>query len=230
MRAPILVGVTLIKIVFALCSMILLAGCQALSGPNMPATLQAENLGYVAQATHIAQTAEAERQRVAATASALGTQAAGIYAENQELLAALRQQEPVAPARAERAPENLRPTELAPGQRWFVKTGVGTAIRNSDGCIEQAQVSFPADVEQLYATVRAFNIEAGVEMSVAWSREGVEVLRESWTLPQSADEICIWFSVNRNDVNFEPGLWSANLFADGFQLENPMPFSIQPTG
>jgi hypothetical protein len=99
-------------------------------------------------------------------------------------------------------------------------------VRESDGCVEQTQIEFSVDTPRIYATVQAFNIEAGVEMSVAWFYEGTEMLREGWIVPQSASDLCIWFYMDRESVEFLPGSWSVRLFADGFQLEDAMVFSL----
>ena len=208
--------------------MLVVTGCEAIQGPDAPATLQAENLEILSEATAIAQSAQSDSLRVQQTADAMNAQAAAIFAENQQLLATVRARDPL-PQMQRIIVSGVRPTNLEPGQRWFVKTGVGTSVRQSDGCIEQAQISFPDTVERLYATVLAFNIEAGVVMSVSWSREGIEVMRESWPLARGSSEIGMWFSIDRTDGEFTPGSWSATLCADGFQLEAPMSFSILPS-
>jgi hypothetical protein len=107
-----------------------------------------------------------------------------------------------------------------------VKTGTTTVVRESDGCVEQTQTRFPIDTPRIYATVHAFNIESGVQMSVAWYYEGTEVLRENWVVPQSSADLCIWFYLEPSTVEFRPGVWSVQLFADGFRLEDAMVFSM----
>jgi hypothetical protein len=114
-----------------------------------------------------------------------------------------------------------------PGQRWFVKTGVSQAINEADGCVIAPQIAFEADTPVIYATLRAYNVEAGTRISAQWAYEGSEVHTEGFNLNRSSSEICIWFSLDQTTAEFLPGNWTVRLFADGAQLESPMPFSIR---
>ncbi len=209
---------------------LLVSGCQVLNQPDMPATLQAERIGYVAEATAIAQTATAEAGGVQVTALAAGTRIAQVQAVNQVLLATVRAGDPPE-VRGVVANTIATPQGLQAGQRWFVKTGVGSAVRSSDGCVEDVRLRFETTVERLYATVKVFNIEAGVEMSVSWFHEGDLMWQERWTVNRSAGEMCIWFDLARENVDFLPGSWSVLMYADGFQLEDAMTFALdEPSG
>lgn len=211
-------------------ALLIVSGCGALAGPDVPATLQAENLGFVREATQIAQAGAADRALIAATADAAATRVAELQGVNTVLLATVRAGDPPEQGVSVVAQTGGRPAGLAEGQRWFVRTGVATSVRQSDGCVVNPQVSFPADTERIYATVHGYNINAGVIMSVEWLHEGTVVWQESWPVERNWADICMWFYIDREIVDFQPGSWSARLFADGFQLEEPISFTIMEPG
>lgn len=203
-----------------------LSGCQVLDPPDVPATLQTENLSYVVQATEIAQQATLEAEDVRATAQAAGTRAADIQMVNRVLLATVRAGDPDDSVSVV-ANTLATPVGLDPNQRWFVKTGVSTRVRESDGCVEDAHIRFSTEDQRIYATVVAYNINQGVRMSASWAHEGNTVHEDSWIVNRNAAHICIWFDISGDVVALTPGNWSVRLFADGFQLEEAMTFSIQ---
>ncbi len=211
--------------IFWLMLFLLLAGCQVLDPPDRVATLQAENINIVQEATAIAQSAQRDRDRIQDLAVSAMTEVGNIQQSNLVLLATVRAGDPV----EERVVANadIQLAQITPGQRWFVRTGVSNFINEADGCVVSPQIAFSADASPIYATVRAFNIEPGVQMSVQWDYEGAEVHREGFTLQQGGSDICLWFSIDQTLVDFAPGNWAVRMFADGFQLETPMTFSIR---
>lgn len=215
---------SVVKLLFGVCFALVLAGCQALGGPNVPATLQAENQGYIAEATSIAQAFNRDAQRVVVTSAAVLTEVAEMQHANVELLVTVRAGETPLPRR-EVLMDSV-PIQLEAGQRWFVKIGTATSIRESDSCVTQPQLVFPAGVSRIYAGVRAYNIEAGVRMSASWSFEGEVVFEEAWDLNRGASNICMWFALDSSQVALSSGAWAVRLFADGFQLEEAMTFTI----
>lgn len=203
------------------------SGCGALAGPDVPATLQAENLGFVQEATQIAQAGAADRALIAAAAAAAATQVAELQGVNAVLLATVRAGDPPQQGVSVVAQTGSRPDTVAEGQRWFVRTGTAASVNAADGCVVNPQISFPPDIERIYATVHGYNVNAGVVMSVEWLYEGTRVWQESWPLERDWADICMWFYIDSTMVEFQPGNWSARLFADGFQLEEPLTFAIQ---
>lgn len=204
-------------------SLLLTTGCEAFNRPDVPATFQAESLAYVAEATAIAQTAQVNARNVELTAQAAETKVAEILVMNTVLLATVRAGDPVREVVADTI---ATPVGLDPNRRWFVKTGTSERVRASDGCVEDPHINFSVDARQIYATVRAFNIQSGTLMSAQWYYEGNEVWRDSWTVPQNSSDLCIWFDIQPSYIEFRPGNWSVRLFADGFQLEDPMAFAL----
>lgn len=221
-------GDVLVKLLLIAGGALLMAsGCSALAGPDVPATLQAENMGFVAEATQIAQAGAADRALIAATAAAAETRVAELQGVNAVLLATVRAGDPLEQGVSVVAQTGSRPASVAEGQRWFVRTGTASSVRESDGCVVDPQVRFPADVERIYATVHGYNVGAGVVMSVEWLYEGTPVWQESWPLARSWADICMWFYIDPTTVDFRPGNWSVRLFADGFQLEEALIFTIE---
>ncbi len=213
------------KWVIVILLVLVVSGCQVLNQPDMPATLQAENMGYVVEATEIAQTITGRAAEIQLTADASATEIAQMRVVNQVLLATVRAGDPQG-VQGVVANTITTPVGLEAGQRWFVKTGTSARVRSGDGCVEDPRLSFATTAEQIYATVRAFNIQAGVVMSAQWYYEGNPVWEDSWALDRNSADICMWFDITPNNVEFQPGSWSVRLFADGFQLEEAMTFSI----
>jgi cellobiose-specific phosphotransferase system component IIB len=211
------------QLLWIILSLPLCAGCEAFGRPNVPATFQAESRAYVAEATAIAQTAQVNEQSVNITAQAAETKIAEIQAVNLVLLATVRAGDP---AQGVTVDTIATPIDLDPNRRWFVKTGVSRRVSEADGCVVDPQINFSLDTQQIYATVRAFNIQSGTMMSVQWYYEGNEVWQDSWTVPQNSADLCIWFDIQPSYVEFKPGNWSVRLFADGFQLEDAMAFAL----
>lgn len=211
--------------VLSLGCLLLLVGCGVLNPPDVSATLLAENQAIVQEATAIARAARVDNERVQATADFAATQVASLRQINLALLATVRAGDPPRPRVV--AETDIRPVSLTPGQRWFVKTGVASKINDSDGCVRSPQISFVADTPIIYATMRAFNVEAGLELSSVWNYEGAEVHRERFTLDQNWAEVCLWFSIDPSTVDFAPGNWTVQMFANGAQLEAPMAFSLR---
>jgi hypothetical protein len=192
----------------------------------VPATLQAENMQILQEATTIAQAARASEEAVMLTAQAVSTQVADVRAVNLVLLATVRAGDPV-DERVVSSGESLVP-QLTPGQRWFVRTGVSQFINEADGCVVSPQISFTADAPIIYATLLVYNIESGVELSALWEHEGTEAYRDGFVLNRSAAQICLWFSMEQAEVEFLPGNWTVRMCADGAPLETPISFSIRP--
>ncbi|MBI5666596.1 MAG: hypothetical protein HZC41_01190 [Chloroflexi bacterium] len=213
--------------------LLVLGACQALQRPDMPATLQAEAGAYVAEATAIAQTVQAQQERLAATVDAAGTRVAETNSINQQLLATARVLVPPTPGRTVgSAPEvagSPMPEMMSAdgaGTPAFINTGVTGSIRESDGCANGLQTQFTADADRIYVTTRATSIRAGTVMSVEWRYEGQVVYSDTWTVNQDATDFCLWYFITPEDVPFQAGNWSVELAADGSKIEPAVSFSI----
>lgn len=201
-----------------------LSACQVLTPPDTEATLQAEGRGYIATATAVRELARIQQTRVMATAEAAATRVMEMQRVNQQLLATVRAGDPLEPLRV----DNPAVTEalMDDTSAQFIGTGTASAVRESDGCVDTPQTAFMSDTLRIYATLHAYNVRAGTRMEAAWSFEGGEVLRDSWTVPQDEADICIWFFIDPTLVEFRPGNWSVQLYADGVPAGEAMPFQI----
>lgn len=207
----------------------LLCSCQAFNRVDTYGTAQAQNYGFETEVAAMTEVAQTQNIAAAATVEAGETSVALINGVNQQLVATLQRQVTPTPQLQIEGIQPLDPTLQAQyeGRRLFVKTGTSTEVNPVDGCVVNPQVFFTEDVTRIYGTLKAFNIEAGVLMRAEWKHEGTPVWEDVWTVDANYGEICIWFYIEPSYVEFIPGAWSVEMFADGFSLEGPMAFSIQ---
>jgi hypothetical protein len=211
-----------------LLSSIVLTACQVLRSADVPATLQAQNAGYIAEATALAQTRQAEAGQVLSTAQAAETYVARAESINLVLVATVR---------AGDIPTVGRSVGSAPGavgtpgsgETVFEDIQIAGSVRDSDSCAETVQTQFPSDTQEIYVTARALNIRAGTVLAVEWRREGELVWQENWTVPTDSDNFCLWFNIDPAVVALLPGNWLASLYADGVSIGPPAAFSILDT-
>lgn len=203
----------------------LLAGCQVFRGADVAATMQAQNVAYVVEATAIAQTQQAEAAQVLVTALAAETYIAQQEGINQVLVATVRAGDPPTIARSVGDAAGAAGTP-ATGETRFVEIQTASSVRESDGCADGIQTQFPQNAQRIYVTARAFNIRAGTRLDVEWRYAGNLVWQENWSVPVDSDNFCLWFYIDPSVVTFSPGNWSARLFANGISIEPAATFSI----
>ena len=202
-----------------------LCACQALSPPNSGATLRARERDILNEATALARAAANDLQRAEATVVQKATEIASMQHENVALLVTVRAGD-APPARRQGTGTGQRPP-LTPGSRWFEKTGVSRFINPANGCVVSPQINFANDISLLYVTVRAWNVAAGLRLSVQWWHEGDPVHNEGFTLARAWKERCFRFWLPPEMVPFAPGNWSVQLYADGAPLETPQAFTLR---
>lgn len=206
---------------------LLLSGCGGPLIQDANATLEAENQGIVAEATAIRAAAAADQTRVIATAQAVETRAFEINALNRGLLSTVRAVVPPTQAIIAANPVSTGAAPAPPGgERSFIQTGIGTAVRDEDGCIERPAIEFPSSTPRLYSTMKAFNITEDTALSIQWTRNNEVVWQEAMNASFSAAEICVWFDITSDAVPFTPGDWAATWFANGEPIQTPMNFTI----
>jgi hypothetical protein len=202
--------------------LLLLSGCQVFNRPNMPATLQAQNAGYISEATVIAQQLSDKRAGVQATAQA--AQATIDYTSNinQQLLATVHAVIPPTPQMEVAAVS----TNAMASPTQFVDVGVAPGVRQSDGCATRLQTSFPADVPEIYVTARAVSVPANTQMTVEWKFSGHVLHQESWTVPNNESNFCLWFNLTAAMTPLSQGQWSVQLFVNGEAINPEVNFTI----
>lgn len=220
----------------------LLAACQTFSGPDIQATLQAGDGIYEAQAVAMVETSIVRSTQAAGTVIAAETTVAEINSVNQQLFATLAAGSTPTPpvVEAQAPPSNSAAgvprdeavpgdamTEFQPDSRFFLKTGVAQQVLD-DGCTGPTQTAFDrSEVTQLYATMRVFNISSGTPLRAEWYWNDELIVADDWIVPWNRDEVCLWFLIDREDTDFPAGSWAVQLYADGFELNEPMTFFIE---
>ena len=222
------------------------SACSALTPEDPAATLQAEREGYIAEATSIAQSAQAQATEVQATAVAAQTHVAAMEGRNQQLLATLRvvlpptQQivnssgvvtpgsmatqapggiaAPTQPGASGDVPAN---TDGSLGDMRFTQVGTASSVRDSDGCAVALEYSFPANIQRIYITTRGLNVKAGTQMHVEWDYQGQSTHTEDWTVPTDDSDFCTWFYIEPTGDQFASGNWSVSLTANGVPVDPP---------
>jgi hypothetical protein len=204
-----------------------LVGCQAFNRVDAYGTAQAQSASFDAEIAAMTEVATVEGGAAVATIAAEETAIAGVNGINQQFIATLALiVTPTPQIFADAA--SIDPTLQAEfeGRRLFIKTGVSTEINPDDGCVVNPRSSFSENETRLYGTLRALNVEAGVQMRAEWRRDGALVWEDAWTVDQNYADICIWFFVENTDIEFTPGAWSVEFFADGFSLEGATAFTL----
>lgn len=214
------------KIVIFVLAAALLIGCSSGTAASHQATLRAETDGYVAEATAIRQAADSDLERIASTVVALEAEVLHRAAVNVQLNATLQAMLPAVSRSAVNAGGAATPEAILRGERWFIKTGMSSQVSESDGCSQTPESDFATTTSRIYATFKAFNIDGGTPLSASWAHDGQTVHEESFNLEGGAGEICLWFYIDPETVEFVPGLWTVQLYAEGFPLESAMPFQI----
>lgn len=205
---------------------LLLSACAAFNAEDMPATMVAERAAFATEAVILnAQDLEARTQAAATVAAAEATIAA-VGGVNIQLLATLQRNVTPTPVLDTQQQIDARQAAEFEGRRLFVKTGVGDTVDPNTGCVLTPALSFPVSGRQVYATARAFNIEAGTPLTARWYYENELVYEFEFTTTRGYADWCFWFDIRPDIVEFRPGSWAVRLYADGFQLEEPMPFTM----
>ena len=203
----------------------LLMGCGN-DVPGLQVDAREEINGYIAEATAIQESAQANSQRVQATVAALEAEVAHKAAVNVSLYATLQAVNPSIIRAAVNAGGAPTPQAILEGRRWFIKTGMASHVSDANGCSDAPETNFTPSSSVIYATFKAFNIDAGTPLSARWTHEGQTMHEESFDLANSSSEICLWFSIEPGTVEFVPGMWTVQLYAEQFPLESPMAFNI----
>lgn len=226
---------------FLLLAVLFLAGaCSSITPDDPAATLQAQRAGFIAEATSIAQSAQAQGTQVVETVVAAETYTALMEGRNEQLIATMQIAYPPTQAlvvnegastpgsiatpiamgsdpQATPASGEAPSTSLSSGQ--FTQVGTASSVRSSDGCADTLTTSFPAGTGLVYITARGINVSAGTQMSVEWYYQGELAHSEGYTIPTDDDDFCTWFSLVAKDTSLSSGNWSVRLFANNQPLD-----------
>lgn len=203
---------------------VLLMGCSG--NASQDATPRPDMQSMVAEATAIAAAAVADRARISATVAALEADTAYRIAVNESLYATLQAVNPRMTRVAVNVSAATTPDAIVQGQRWFIKTGMSSSVSAVDGCNHAPELEFTLATPRIYATFKAYNIQAGTRLGASWMHNGRTTHEESFNLDYSSGETCLWFYIDPETVEFQPGQWTVQLYADGYPLESAIPFNI----
>jgi hypothetical protein len=206
------------------CLLFGLSACQAFTRPDTPATLRAENDGYIVEATSIAQTAQAESVNLQATVMAAEATLTLMDNIQQQLMATARAAIPPTPQIA--GGGNFATGGTSTDSLQFVDVGTASSVRDSDGCADGLQSQFEPDSGRIYVTARALNMRAGTLMGVEWHYQGQIAHKENFVVPIDDDDYCLWFNIDPSTVSFSPGGWTVRLYANDSPIEPDVAFSI----
>lgn len=209
-------------------AILLTASCQSLRAEDVNATLQAENVSYATEAASLYSTMQLRRTAVVETAQAAQQYVQERNSMNIVLIATVRAGDP--PEIAIGAPVVMQGPAGTPSANTpqFVQTGLASMVNESDGCALGLTTEFSASTPRIYATTRALNIQAGTRMRVEWLYTGSMVFQESWTVPGSHDDFCLWFYIEPQIVAFTPGDWQMILYREETPASAPVDFRIVP--
>lgn len=199
-----------------------------MAGDDINATLRAGDQQIATEAAQLAQTRVYFGTQSAATVDAGQDELAHINSVNAQIFETLAVgSTPTATLAIAQAPIEGMMDEFFDQRNYFVKTGLSLSVDPNTGCVQNARSSFEhSNIDTLYMTMIGIGLDTGLEITAEWFREDTLITRDTWTVPQTAPEQCVWFSINITDTDFSPGSWSVTLYADGFQLEEPVPFVI----
>lgn len=213
----------------------LFAGCQSIRSDRVQETVDAGNAFFSTEAAHLGLASIQEGTQVMATIQSKETDLAVARNINQQIAATVGVSSSPTPALVVgAAAPSGELTDSMPetsseitGESQFVVTGVSQSVRASDDCVTNASTSFQSnDVQQLYLTFIGSNVQANTPLTAEWYIDGQLLVSDQWVVPNNFSRACFWFVVDRNDTNFPPGSWSAQLLQNGALVGAPQEFTI----
>ena len=215
-------------------ALLLLAGCQALSGSDSVATIGADLTMYAAEGDAILAGATAEQIMARETIAAAGTKVAQLSAVNAALGATVRASFTGTPAlravvvSADDMGGSLGDDMMEDGEASAyaqdetnlrnISTAAGT-LRES-GCSSGIVTQFRPTAERIYVTAEVIALHAGTTFSVDWMYEDALLADVSWQADYSTSFECIWFYATPQDFEFTPGNYSARVYVNGLEVGN----------
>ncbi|QPC80844.1 hypothetical protein G4Y79_14125 [Phototrophicus methaneseepsis] len=200
-----------------------IAGCQAFSGEDLPATMQSDLMLNRTEVALIRAAADESRLNAVATAQAAGTSAAEFTAFNNALYATAQ-----ASGGAGTAPRLILQNEggampiemfdLSSGEMRFTQIGLTVAVRDQDRCFEEQSVNnifWVGHFDRIYMVAVGLNIQSGTNIRVEWLHDGVFVHESVLVVPAFSAYQCIALEINPSNSPLEPGNWTASLFVNG---------------
>jgi hypothetical protein len=204
---------------------LILSACRAFEQVDIPGTQVSENTAYQTEIAALAVTAVQEQATTAAEVAAAATESAALFGVNRQLVGTL--QAVVTPTLVLIEDDSIELASLpssVQGITLYAATGMTDAV-DSSGCITVRRLEFSPG-QRMYATIVLYNIAAGTNMTIEWSRDGELVYSDGWTAPENSSYQCLWFSLDSSRARIDPGRWRVLVYADGFPAINPLDFTV----
>ena len=215
------IGLILLAMALVSCSL-------SLIGPSA-ADVVTQRAEYVAEATAIRVEILAERTRVAAAVVPMNTEAAAQNSVNRQLYATLVADNTVAPGRSvgQLGAETSGMVDGAAGETRFTVAGTAASVSDVDGCPQQLQTRFPVDAARVYVSLVGYDLVPGISLEARWYFGEGLVETHSWQTTRTAEQLCIWFYVEKGSTEFRAGQWWVELRADGRTLGPALGFVLE---
>ena len=212
--------------------LLLLTSCQAFSGENPVATIDADLTMYASESESIRAVGTAEQIMVVETIAAAGTRIAKLSAVNAALGATLRANQTgtpeiqVAVVSAEDMGSSLENGMMddeagQSGPESEMRVSNLSTAESTDpdsGCSIGTARQFSRGSELIYVTARVTALQSGTLFELEWAYDGRTVSRTSWLADYSKSFECIWFYATPVDFPFLPGRYTATLIVNGEPL------------
>lgn len=216
----------------SLAGLLTLVGCQAFSGSDSVATIDADLTMYAAESRAILAAATSERSMALETVVAASTRVAEISAVNAALGATLRAIHTSTPAlravvvSAEDMGSSLEddmmddsaPSSAAEAEMSVSNLATAAGVDQNSGCSSGATSQFSPNSERIYVTAHVAALGAETIFRVDWLRENELLFSLDWEAGYSKDFECIWFYVTPEDFAFAPGDYQAAMYVNGLEL------------
>ncbi len=115
-------------------------------------------------------------------------------------------------------PAGPQPTTAVPALASRYGQATTSTDQDEDGCALNITTSFEVEnTELIYFVVRVTDVTPGTAYGLRVSSFGqvVAVDPTFWTSEQAYDDTCVWYGIDRETMDFEPGSYSAELLANG---------------
>ncbi len=211
---------------------LILAGCQAFSGGDSFATIDAELTIIRSESESIRASATAERSMAINTVAAASTRVAELSAINAALGATLRANytdtpevrevvvsaEDMGSSMDDAKLDDAAQPDLLAGDMLVSNLATAAETNISSGCSSGLVSQFSPTAQRIYITAQVSALQAGTVFSVDWLRQNEALYSLSWQAEESKPFECIWFYVTPSDFAFAPGEYQAIMYADGLEL------------
>ena len=221
--------VVLVRLIGVVSFIFVLSACGPLVAVDAPVTMQAEMITNATEAADLRAQGDRVSVEALATAEAAQTQAASYLAYNTFLLATVQAGDGVAVRRQAVTGSGVMAREmfdLSDGQMRFLQIGAASDIDPNSRCFQSHRNLFTqGQVNTIYLSGLALNLQAGTRIRVDWLMDGQNVHQTTWVAPTFSEYQCFALPLTSGDAPLNAGNWTAAVSINGEPFD-PVPFSI----